>query len=66
MEEKSRVKCPCCGNQIYIELGTYESCKHCGWTEDSYQEKHPDAGGCANHMCLNEAKKAYKEGKEVY
>jgi hypothetical protein len=33
--------------------------------DDSVQEEYPDWGGCQNDMSLNEARKAYKEGRPV-
>ena len=41
-------------------------CKVCGWQSDEIQNDDPNFDGGANEMSLNEARKAYAEGKEVY
>ena len=56
-------KCACCGE---IFVGLYDICEVCGWQDDLVQNKNPDYKGGANEMSLNEAKQAYKEGKEIY
>lgn len=66
MAVQNKIKCGCCGQYTIEEEGTMESCEVCGWMQDPYQEKHTDRPGGANIMSLNEAKKAYKEGKEIY
>lgn len=59
-------KCPCCEKEtLNPEYDGFEICSICGWQDDGYQKEHPDEGGCANIMSLNEAKKAYKEGRKV-
>lgn len=55
-------KCPVCGKH---ELELYDICDHCGWENDPQQYEHPDKGGCANRMSLNEAREAYKEGRQI-
>lgn len=56
--------CPVC-KKHYFDDG-FDVCPICGWTFDIVQEKYPDAKKLGNIMSLNEAKKAYAEGKEVY
>lgn len=56
--------CPVCGKYIFQE--PFVDCPVCGWLNDVVQEEHPDAGGLANIMSLNECRKAWKEGKEFY
>lgn len=56
-------KCVCCGETF---VGLYDICEVCGWQDDLVQNKNPDYKGGANEMSLNEAKQAYKEGKEIY
>lgn len=60
-------KCPCCGSlEIPVgEEGLYYICSVCGWENDEIQKDNPNYKGGANQMSLNEAKKAYKEGKKV-
>lgn len=65
MERK--IKCACCGS---LEVPAGEDglgyiCSKCGWEKDGVQEDKPNYSGGANEMSLNEAKKAYKEGKKV-
>ena len=55
-------RCPVCGNSI---LMYFEICE-CGWQNDPLQFDNPNYKGGANEMSLNEAKRAYKEGKEIY
>ena len=58
-----KTKCPVCGKTL---LSHFEICDICGWQNDRYQLRHPDEGGCANNMSLNEAREAYKRGEKVY
>lgn len=55
--------CACC-NKCVVEF--WDVCDVCGWQNDLLQNKMPDYKGGANRMSLNEAKKAYAEGKKVY
>ena len=56
-------KCPVCGQ---TDLEDFEICSACGWQNDHYQMDHPDRRGGANNMSLNEAREAYKNGKEIH
>ena len=60
-------QCPCCGFLTLDEEppGTFDICTVCGWEDDNVQFDDPDFAGGANTMSLNEAKKAYHEGREV-
>ena len=53
--------CPVCGLN---ELSAFEICD-CGWQNDPVQFDNPDYPGGANKMSLNEARKAWAEGREV-
>ena len=55
--------CACCGKSV-VEL--FDMCEVCGWQYDNVQNSEPDYRGGANKMSLNEAKQAFKEGKEIY
>ena len=57
------IKCPICGKTTLKDEG--DICDVCGWFRDLVQEKYPDETDCMNAMSLNEAKKAYKNGKEI-
>lgn len=57
-----KIKCPCCG-KVYVD--EYEICDECLWENDPVQLDDPDFAGGANEMCLNEAREAYRNGKEV-
>lgn len=57
--------CPVCGKFRFPGYSSSEECPICGWMDDSVQEEYPDWGGCQNDMSLNEARKAYKEGRPV-
>jgi hypothetical protein len=58
-------KCACCGNALSPELKFHDICKVCGWQDDPIQNDEPDYDGGANYISLNEAKKAFVEGKSI-
>jgi hypothetical protein len=63
MENKA---CACCGQKtLDPNVKFFDVCPVCGWEDDPIQNKHPDDDGGANHISLNEAKKAYAEGKDL-
>ena len=55
--------CPVCGKYNFKE--PFEDCPICNWGNDVVQETNPTWGGCYNSMSLNEARKAYEEGKKI-
>lgn len=59
---ETKTSCPCCGK---MKVEEYEICDVCYWQNDPVQFRNPDYKGGANVMSLNEARKAYKQGKEV-
>ena len=68
--EKQRVKdgmkeCMVCRNFTLPEDGLYEICDICNWQNDDCALDHPDIVGGPNKMSLNEARKAWKEGRKV-
>ena len=48
------------------EVDFYDICDVCGWQNDLLQNKKADYKGGVNEMSLNEAKKTYGEGKEIF
>ena len=58
--------CPVCGKHEFEEEDAFEICPVCGWEDDLVQRNDPNYKGGANKMSVNEAKEAYKDGKEVY
>ncbi len=58
-----RQVCACCGKAV---VDFFDICEICGWENDLLQNKKPDFKGGANKMSLNEAKKAYAEGRGIY
>lgn len=44
----------------------FDICDICSWEDDDLQFENPDYRGGANSVSLNEARKAYKEGKPIY
>ncbi|NLB61148.1 MAG: hypothetical protein GX802_01790 [Clostridiales bacterium] len=66
-EEKSDTKhfCPVCGQYEFESEASFDICPVCKWQDDWLQIVDPDEKYCANQMSLNEAKKAYKEGRPV-
>jgi len=57
--------CPCCGSMTIETPGMYDICRVCGWEDDDLQSDNPGYAGGANHMSLNEARAAFKEGRKV-
>ena len=55
--------CPVCGKYKFKE--PFEDCPICNWENDVVKEEHPNWKCCANYMSLNEAREAYKNGKEI-
>ena len=55
--------CPVCNNYIFHGLNSGEGCMCCGWEDGDYQTRFPDEEEVCNTMSLNQAKKAYKEGR---
>ncbi|MBQ7958079.1 MAG: hypothetical protein IJ279_08580 [Clostridia bacterium] len=55
--------CPVCKKHSFTE--PFEVCPICRWINDVTQEEQLDLRRCGNIMSLNEAKKAFKEGKEI-
>ena len=60
--EETKMNCPCCGKTL---VGEYDICDVCSWENDPIQLNNPDFQGGANQMSLNEAKRAYREGRKV-
>ena len=58
--------CPVCGKYEFPFRGSFDICLVCEWENDPIQAVEHDEKYCANQMSLNEAKKAYAEGKEIY
>lgn len=59
------IKCPVCGEYTFEEENNFEICAVCGWENDGIQKDDPDEKDCANRMSLNEAKKAWAEGRPI-
>ena len=58
------IKCPVCGKFFFEEEDDFDICDVCYWENDAYQIRHPDRSG-ANRMSLNEARKAYREERQI-
>ena len=65
MEKKEQYPCPVCGRYEFEKEDDYDICNVCGWENEKYQITHPDEEGGANRMSLNQAKKAWAEGKPI-
>lgn len=52
----SFIPCPCCGNQVFSECGSYEICPVCHWEDDPIQLRDPDYAGGENAISLNSAR----------
>ena len=57
--------CPVCGKYTFEKVGDFDICEVCGWQDDLVQLDDPDEEDCANHMSLNQAKEAWKNGQKV-
>lgn len=55
--------CPVCGKHEFSDA--FEKCPVCNWENDYVQESNPEWANCANEMSLNDARKAYAEGREI-
>ena len=62
ISEYNRRACPVCGK---MTLESYGICDYCDWQNDPVQYENPEMSGGANKMSLNEARKAYKQGKKI-
>lgn len=58
-------QCVCCGQFTLEKDSIFEICSVCGWQDDAVQNDDPDYEGGANDMSLNQARKAFKEGKPI-
>lgn len=56
--------CPVCGKHFFTDWE--EECPICNWVYSFIQEEFPDDIKCENVMSLNQAKKAYAEGKKIH
>ena len=56
--------CPVCGRHTFSDV--FEKCPVCGWENEYVQEKNPTWRNGANEMSLEEARKAYAEGKDIF
>ncbi|MDC9588254.1 CPCC family cysteine-rich protein [Xenorhabdus sp. XENO-10] len=56
---------PCCNNTPFEFIGEYNICPICKWEDDPIQAQDADCSGEANSMSLNEAKKAFKQGRKI-
>lgn len=61
--ERWQEACPVCG--LKGNGKPCHICTQCGWERELLQEECPDLAGGANVMSLNEARQAYKEGREI-
>ena len=58
-------QCPCCGKNGVEVKNDFGTCETCGWVYDSLQHDNPDLQRKSNIISLNEAKKAWAEGKSL-
>ncbi|MDF4251839.1 CPCC family cysteine-rich protein [Streptomyces sp. WMMB303] len=52
--------CPCCGHQMFAELGGYEICSVCFWEDDLVQMRWPSMGWGANAVSLIQAQQNHQ------
>ncbi|GHU76133.1 hypothetical protein FACS189461_3330 [Spirochaetia bacterium] len=59
-------QCACCGeDSLDASVKFFDICPVCGWEDDPVQRNNPDYDGGANHLSLNEARRAFAEGKDL-
>ncbi|MCC8131473.1 MAG: hypothetical protein LUC38_02815 [Oscillospiraceae bacterium] len=63
--EEQKHLCPVCGKYEFKEKDSFDDCPVCGWEDDMYQEEYPDEDACGNRMSLNQARKAWAEGRPI-
>lgn len=63
MDSPANRVCPVCGKYKFKE--PFEECPICNWINDVVKEEHPDEVYIKGTMSLNEAREAYKNGKEI-
>ena len=64
MMEKKNL-CPVCGKYVFEDRDIYDICDICNWCDDPIQQDDHDYKGGANHMSLNQAREAYKQGIQI-
>lgn len=57
--------CPICGDYRFQEHDDFDICPICGWENDGLQNDNPDYAGGANWMSVNQAREAFRNGKQV-
>ena len=50
---------------LFEYAGDYDICPVCGWEDELMQLADPDEEDCTNHMSLNQAREAWKNGQKV-
>lgn len=59
-------KCACCEKYTIPVNVEYAICEVCGWTDDEYQNMHPDSDKGSNPISLNIARENFKKyGKAI-
>lgn len=61
-KETDKNVCPICGQS---QLAEFDICDVCEWENDLIQFDNPDFSGGANQMSVNEARKAWAEGRKI-
>lgn len=59
-------KCPVCGKYMFEERDSMDFCEVCGWFDDVLYEMNPNYRGGRSKLSLNEARKAYEEGRPLW
>ena len=57
--------CPVCNKHRFGVDEDFYICPICGWENDGVQNHHYDYAGGANWMSVNQAREAFRNGKQV-
>jgi hypothetical protein len=52
--------CPCCGNQVFEDIGEFEICHICNWEDDPLQREDPNDDMGANTLSLNQFREKWQ------
>lgn len=63
--KNGKYMCACCLQYTLDAIGQHDYCPVCGWEDDDLQNEDIHRAGGANSMSIDEARKAFDEGREI-